>query len=189
MSTLATIGVDNNLTTCESCVTVRTSDYEFSRGVHVVFDIQTEEIEHLLRVNLLFHAGNEDIDDVVFDLGEHLLILVKFVVLGRNHDGIDALGNTLVGVLHCYLALGVRTQVCHLLAFLTDISQCAHDQVGQVETDRHIALCLIGCISEHHTLVAGTLFVFVSVVHTAVDVGTLLMDGTQDTARITVALV
>ena len=82
MGTLATIGVDDDLTACQTRVTVRTTDNKLTRGVHVVFDVETEEIEHLLRVYLLFHTGDKDIDYIVLDLGKHPLIIgVKLIVL------------------------------------------------------------------------------------------------------------
>ena len=61
--------------------------------------------------------------------------------------------------------------------------------MGQVERDGHIVLRLIGGITKHHTLVASTLLVLVAVVDTTIDVGTLLMDGTEDTTRVAVELV
>ena len=140
-------------------------------------------------MNLLLHAGNQDIDYVVLDLGEHLLVLVEFVVLGRNHDGVDSLGDALVRVLHRHLTLGIGAQVGHLLALLADIGQGAHDQVSQVEADGHKVLRLVRGVAEHHALVTSTLLVLVAVVDTAVDVGTLLVNGTQDTTRVTVELI
>ena len=78
----------------------------------------------------------------------------------------------------CYLTLGVGAQISHLLAFLADIRQCAHNKVGEVKTHRHIVLGLVSGIAEHHTLVAGTLLFLVAVIHTAVDVLALFVDGT-----------
>ena len=178
MCALAAVGVDNDLTTCQTCVAVRAADDELTCGIHIVLDVQSEEVEHLLRVDLLLHAGDEDVDDVVLDFGEHLLVLVKLVVLRADHDGVDALGDAGIAVLYRHLTLGIRTQIGHHLSFLADIGQRAHDEVGQIETDGHIALRLVGGVAEHHTLIASTLLVLVAVVDTAVDVGTLLVDGT-----------
>ena len=55
----------------------------------------------------------------------------------------------------------------------------------QVERKRHIVLRLIGSISKHHTLVASTLVHRILTLHTAVDVGTLLMNGREHATRIT----
>ncbi len=70
---------------------------------------------------LLFYPGDEDVDDVVLNLCQHLLVFVELVMLGRYHDGVNTLGGTFVAVLHRYLALGIGTEIGHLLAFLADI--------------------------------------------------------------------
>lgn len=54
--------------------------------------------------------------------------------------------------------------------------------MGQVEAYGHIAFRLVGGIAEHHALVAGTLLFLVAVIHAAIDVLALFVDGTQDTA-------
>ena len=48
----------------------------------------------------------------------------------------------------------------------------------QIQTDRHVVLCLVCGIAEHHTLIACALLVFIAIVHTSVYIGTLLVDGT-----------
>ena len=122
----------------------------------------------------------EDVDDVLANLLEHTLVVrVKLIVLRRDDNGIDTLGDTLVAVLNGHLTLGIRAQVGHHLAFLADVGQRTHDEVCQVQRHGHQALGLVGGISEHHTLVAGTLLVLVAIVHAAVDVLALLVDGGQ----------
>ena len=54
--------------------------------------------------------------------------------------------------------------------------------MGQVKAHGHKALCLVSGITEHHALVASTLLVLITIIHTTVDVGTLFVNGTQDTA-------
>ena len=189
VSALATIGIHDDLTARETCITVRTADDELARGVHIILDVQPKQIEHLLRMDLLLHTGDEDIDDVVLDAGQHLLVLVELVVLGRDDDGVDALRDAGVAVLDSHLTLGIRTQIGHLLTLLADVGQSAHDEVCQVERDGHKVLRLVGGITEHHTLIAGSLLFLVAVIDTTVDVGALLMDGTEDTTRVAVELV
>ena len=140
-------------------------------------------------MNLLLHTRNEDIDHIILDPGQHLLVFVKLIMLGADDDGVDALRDALVAVLDSHLTLGIRTQVSHYLTLLADISEGAHDEVGQVERDGHVVLRLVGGIAEHHTLIAGTLLILVTVIDTAVDVGTLLVDGAEDTTGIPVELI
>ena len=61
--------------------------------------------------------------------------------------------------------------------------------MSQVERNGHQVLRLVGGIAEHHTLVACTLLVLIAIIYTAVDILTLLMDGSQDTTGITIKLV
>ena len=183
MSTFASVSVNDNLTACQTSIAVGASDDEFTCGVHEVFDIEPEQIKHLLGVYLLLYPWNQDVHHVVFDSGEHPLVVgVELIVLCRYDNGVDALGDAFFAVLDCYLTLGVGAQISHLLAFLADIRKCAHNKVGQIKTHRHIVLGLVSGIAEHHTLVAGTLLFFVAVIHAAVDVLALFVDGTQDTA-------
>ena len=133
MGALAAIGIDDNLAPCQACVAVRPSDNKLASGIHIVLDVKSEEVEHLLTMNLLLHTGDKDIDDIVFDLCQHLLVLVELVMLGTDDDGVDTLGDTLITILDCHLTLGVGTQVGHLLPFLADISKRAHDEVCQIE--------------------------------------------------------
>ena len=110
-------------------------------------------------------------------------------MLGRDNDGIDALWNAGIAVLNGHLALGVGTQIGHLLTLLADVGQGTHNEVSQVERDRHKVLRLVGGITEHHTLIAGALLVLIAVIDSTIDVGTLLVDGAEDTARVAVELV
>ena len=140
-------------------------------------------------MNLLFNTRNKDFDDVILDTGQHSLILVKLVVLGADDDSIDALGNTLIAILHRHLALGIRTQVGHHLTFLADVGQGAHDEMGQIEGDRHQALRLVGGIAKHHALIASSLVLIFLTIHATVDVGTLLVDGSENATGVAVKLV
>ena len=84
---------------------MRTTNHKLTCGVHVVFDVVVEECEYLLTVNLCFYTGNQDVDNVFLDLCQHLLVLVKLVMLCRYHNGIDTLGDACIAVLDGYLAL------------------------------------------------------------------------------------
>ena len=105
MSALTSVGIHDNFSTRQACISVRTSDDELACGVHIVLDIETKEVEHLLRVNLLLHTRDEDVDDIVFDLGKHLLVLVKFIVLCGDNNGVDTLRDTFVAILDGHLTL------------------------------------------------------------------------------------
>ena len=200
MRALAAISVDDDLTAGETRVAVRTADDELAGGVDVVFNVVVEEGEHFL-AELRLYARNENVDHVLADLGEHLLVgfelclarLVlgfhEVVVLGRDDDGVDALRHAVVAVLNRHLALGIGAEIGHHLAFLADVGQGAHDEMGQVERGGHVVLSLVGGIAEHHALVAGTLVVLLLSGDATVDVVALLMNGGEHAARVTVELI
>ena len=103
-------------------------------------------------------------------------------MLCRHDDGVDALRDAFLRIFHCHLALRVRTEIGHLLAFLADVSECAHDELGEVECYGHIVLGLVGGVTEHHSLVAGTLVFLLLLRNAAVDILRLLVNGSKDTA-------
>lgn len=154
----------------------------FPGRIDEVFDVVVEQAEHLRRMNLLFNLGNQDVNNVVSDNLSHRIVVGKVVVLRRHNDSIDALGYIVVAVFHRHLALGIGAEIFHNLSLLAYLSQSPHDEMCQVDGHRHIVLSLVACISEHHSLVAGTLIVVVAVVDTTVDVVALLVDGRQDAA-------
>ena len=183
MGALAAVGVDDNLAAGQTGVAVRAADHKLARGVNEIFDVVAEEREHLAAVYLLLHARHEDVDDVVTYLCEHLLVVGhELVVLGAHHDGVDALGHTLVAVLNGHLTLRVGTQIGHHLALAANVGERAHDELCQVERHRHVVFCLVGGVTEHHALVAGTLLVLLLTADAAVDVAALLVDGGEDAA-------
>ena len=130
MGSFSTIGVDDDFTAGETGVAMGTADDEFPRGIDMVFDVVVEEGEHFLAPDFRLHPWHEDVDDIVLDGIKHALVFVEIVVLGRHHDGVDALGNIVVGVFHRHLTLGVGAQVGHLLAFLAYLGQGRHDEMG-----------------------------------------------------------
>ena len=61
--------------------------------------------------------------------------------------------------------------------------------MGQIKRHGHVVLRLVDGIAEHHALIAGTLLFFLLAVDTASDVVALLMDSTEDAARVGVELI
>ena len=98
-------------------------------------------------------------------------------MLGRDNDGVDALRDVVVAILYGYLRLRVWTQIGHNLSFLAYLGKSLHEQVGKVERNRYIAVCLVSGIAKHHALVASSLFFFYLTRDTHVDVGTLFVNG------------
>ena len=190
MGTLTTIGIHDDLSSGQSGISMRSTDYELTGRIHEVFDIIMEEGKHLLTMYLRLHTRDEDVDDVFPDLCQHtLIIIVELIMLGRNHDRVDAQRCAVVIILYGYLTLCIRTQVSHHLTLLANLSQCLHQTVREIQCYRHIILCLVGSITEHHTLIAGALLLLVLTIHTTVDITALLVDGCQHTTGVAVKLI
>ena len=96
---------------------MRTTDNELTSRIYKVFYIVVEQCQHLFRLYLRFHAWHQNVQNVLSNLRQHLFVgfqlclgrivgrLYKVVVLGRNHNRINALRNVVVAVFHRYLAL------------------------------------------------------------------------------------
>ena len=87
------------------------ADDELARRVDEILDVVVEEGEYLVAHQSL-DPRYEDVYHVLAYLPEHGLIVVgavglldEVVVLGGNHDGVDALRDVVVGILHRHLAL------------------------------------------------------------------------------------
>ena len=105
MSTLATIGIYNNLSARKPSITMRTTNYKLTCGVYIIFDIVMEKGEHTFGMQLLFHPWHENIDNIVLNPGLHGLVGGKFIMLCGNYDGVYALRDVIVAILHCHLTL------------------------------------------------------------------------------------
>ena len=218
----SSVGVDDNLASGQSGVAVRTADDKLARRVDVVFDAVVHQLaltfagvglclssvgQTVVEESAQFVAGgfldarDEDVDDILADLGKHLLVrlflslaavvlrLDKRVVLCRDHNGVDAHGLVLLVVFHGHLTLGVGAQIGHHLAFLADLCQGVHDQMRQVEGGGHVVVGLIGGVAKHHTLVAGALLFLFLAADALVDVAALLMDSREDATGVVVELI
>ena len=173
---------------------------ELTRGVDQVVGVVVEQCQYLV-AQLCLDAWHKDVEHVVLDFIVHLLIgfvlcffavvggLDELIMLRGHHDGVHVQGTVVVAVFDGDLTLGIWTEVGHLLAFLPDVGQRVHDEVGQVYGGRHVVVGFVDGIAEHHALVAGSLVVIVFTGDTAVDVLALLMDGCQDATAVAVELI
>ena len=200
------VGVHDNLPAGESGVAVRASDHELACRIDVKDEIGVEQCGSLLR-QPFNDFRQEYCPDVILDLVVHRLVRPflavlpygigvthfpefrcgEFVVLGRDYDGVDA--NRPVGlvVLDGELGLGVRPEIRHEIAApVADFRKHFQGQMRKIERKRHILLSVPAGVSEHHSLVAGALLLRVGADHAPVDVGTLLVDGREDSAGVAV---
>ena len=156
-----------------------------------------EQRQHLIMMNGSNHTRHQNLNHITTDDRQHLFVslqlgslriifrLDKVIMLRRNNNCINTNRSSVVVIFDSYLAFCIGTKVSHHLSFTTDISQHLQNAVCQIKRKRHIVFRFIGSITEHHTLVARTLFHRILTFHTTVDIGALLMNGGKHTARVT----
>ncbi len=165
----AAVGVDDDLAAGKAAVAHRAADDELAGRVDVVLGVLVQQLR-----------GQAVLDDQLHHRFAQVALLDLGVVLGGQHDGVDA-GDLAVLVAAGDLALGVRAQpwqqavlACFGLAF---------DQgVGEADRRRHQHVGLVAGVAEHQALVTGTLVFRLGAVDALGDVHRLLADDVDDAA-------
>ena len=75
------------------------------------------------------------------------------IMLGGKHYCLQTVGLVIFIILHCHLALSVGSQIGKG-PVLTNLGELPRKLMCQRNGKRHILLCLIGSIAEHHALVS-----------------------------------
>ena len=111
MGTLATIGINNNLTACKTSVTMWPANNELACRVNEILDTVIEQGQNLLAY-LLLHPWHQYFYYVLAYLCQHGVIVVvavgildEVVVLCTYNNGVYTLRHTIVAILYRYLAL------------------------------------------------------------------------------------
>lgn len=134
-------------------------------------------------------GGNDLLDDLLLNLLAELLSGDILGVLGRDDDGVDALGNNsavVVAVLNGNLGLGVGSEPGEG-AVAAGSGHGSVELVGEEESEGEELRGLVGGIAEHDTLVTGTeLLEGLLVVETLRDIGGLLLNGDEQVAGLVV---
>ena len=179
----AAIGVHDDLAAGQSGVAVGAADDEFPGGVDVIDGLVGEEF--LQRgLQLFFHAGDQNVDDVFFDLFSHLGVGGELVVLGGDHDSLDRFRLVVVVIADRHLRLGIRPEISDLLVFTPQLGQLDEQLVGQIQRQRHVIGRFVRRVTEHHALVPRTLVLGRTADDAAVDIGGLLVNRGQHPAGI-----
>jgi len=138
-------------------------------------------------------VGDGGLDHLVHQLLANKVVGDRVGVLGANHHSVHALGHhaaALVFVLHRHLGLGVGTQpgaASLRVGVVTHLGQRLHQAGGQVVRHGHALLRLVRGVTKHESLVTGTnVVVVLANVHSGRNLGTLLLNGHQDVARLVV---
>ncbi len=195
MSALTSVSVHHNLTSCETGVAVRSSDHKLAGGVDMKYKIFVKHSLYSIR-QLRLYSREQNLLHILLNLGKHSAVSLfhrtgflrrnKVVMLSGNNDGVHTHRLTLRSIFNCHLALGVRTQVGHHLAFTTHLRKLSQQKMAEVNRKRHIIGSFIASISKHHTLVAGALLLGIFAFHATVYVGTLFMQSGKHATGVSV---
>ena len=181
MTSHTTVGIYDDFATGQASIALRTTNYETTSGIDVVFSVF---VQHFCR--------NYSVDNVFDDVFTNLSVFNFRSMLGRNYDSIDTNRFT-VNIFNSYLSFAVRTEVRKHAGF-ANLGQTQGKFVSQVCRHGHQGFGFIGCITKHHTLVASTGFFFCSIaffcfqsfVNAHSNVGRLFVNGNQHTTGVTV---
>lgn len=134
-------------------------------------------------------GGDDLLDDLLLDLLTELLGGDIRRVLGRDDDGVDALGDNgtvIVTVLDGDLGLGVGSEPGER-AVSASSGHGRVELVGEHESKREELRGLVGGIAEHDTLVTSTeLLKSLIIVKTLGDIRRLLLNGDEQVAGLVV---
>lgn len=176
---MTTVGVDDDLASSDTGITLGTTDDELARGLEMVDGIGGEVL-----------GGDDLVNDLLLEgLAEGLVVDISRV-LDRDDNGVDAEGNqstTLVLVLDGDLGLGVGAEEGEGAVTAT-VSHLLVQLVRQDQGQGHKLGGLIRGITEHDTLVTSSNVLDVETLldQTLVDIGRLLLDGDQNVAGLVV---
>ena len=180
VTTISTVSIYDDLSSCQTTITVWSADYESSCRIYKEFGIC---IYHLCRKNL--------IKDIFFDIFVDLFLCYIRIVLCGQYDCIQTVCFSVIIVFYSYLRFSVRSQISQCAVF-SYLCQLSGQFVCQRDGQRHIFFCLVCCETEHHTLISCSdgidlfvrhfmFFCFQRFVDTHSDIGGLLVDGCDHT--------
>ena len=146
MTTHSAVGINDDLASRKSGVTLRPTDDETSSWVDEEFGCGVEEI-----------FWNDLANDIGDDEAPDFFIFHVLGVLGRD----DHVGHThglAAFIQNRHLALGIRTKPFHL-AGLANRSELTSETMGEHDRSRHEFGCFVASEAEHETLVTRALLV------------------------------
>ena len=136
------VSINDDLTSCQSTVSVWSTDHETSCRVYEELCLFVYEF-----------CRNDLIEYIFLNILMNLLLSHIRVMLCRKNNCIQTLYRTVFVVLYCNLCLSIRTKVSKCSVF-TNLCQLTCKLMSHCNRVRHILFCLIRSITEHHTLVS-----------------------------------
>ena len=102
------------------------------------------------------HFGKHRFDHVLAQLGEQPVMVDFGIMLGRHQNRVQTDRPVLLVVFDGHLGLAIRTQMRDDTV-LAHLGQAEGQPMRQIYRQRHQRFGLVGCIPEHHALIAGAL--------------------------------
>ncbi|KAH3660058.1 hypothetical protein OGAPHI_007263 [Ogataea philodendri] len=172
VSSPSTIGVDNDLSSGQTSVSVRTTDDESTRWLDVVDGLIVQQV-----------GWNHLLHNVFLDFGSKVSSRDLVSMLGRNDNSVDSQrhnSTAIVLVLDGDLGLSVRSEPWKSTGS-SGISKSGVQFVGQQDGQWQLLIGLVGGVTEHDTLVTGTqLLQCLLVMQTLGNVWRLLLDSNKN---------
>ena len=145
MASHTTVGVDDDLAARETGIAHGPTDHEAPGWIDVEDRVV---VDHL--------GGQAGVDHLLDDVLANLFVGCVRIVLGRDHNCVDAHGIVVVVVLHGHLRLRVGPQVADL-STLERAAKGLDQSVGITDGRGHQLWSLVAREPEHHALVPGAL--------------------------------
>jgi hypothetical protein len=182
----------NSLDLRDTSVTLGTTNDEAARRLKLtslVYEQSTSKT-HVVDGAVVKERSVDDLlDDLLLELAAELLSRDLLGVLGRDNNGVNAErdhgSRRVLLVLDGDLSLGVGAEPAES-AVTASSGHGVVELVGEHDSKGHVLGGLVGSVTEHDTLVTGTVVLKVSVVETLSNVGRLLLNGNQDVAGLVV---
>ena len=185
MACHSAVTIYDNLPSGQSAVSVRSANHKTPCRINKELRIL---VNHL-RIEYW-------IKDIFTNVFVDLLLGDRRIMLCGKNNCFQTRWLSILAVLHCYLRLSVRAQVCQCTVF-SYIGKLLGELMCQSNRIWHIFLSLIDRISEHHALISCSdrldlfighlvLFCLQRLVNTHSDIGGLLVDCYQNAAGISV---
>ena len=135
MSACASIRIYNNLTSRQTGISMRTSDNELAGRINMIVDFIIEQFQNIRVMDSGNYTRHQNMNYILVNLFNHRFICLQlslfrvvfgqneFIVLGRNHNRVNANRTPVVIIFNSYLTFGIRAQIGHHLAFPADFCQ------------------------------------------------------------------
>ncbi len=160
------IGINNDLTTREACVAIRSTDHKETGWVHIEFVFWA----HPAIWKYFFHNRADKLANGC--------LIQAFIMLCRNHNRCGP-HRLAIYIFQGHLALGVRSKAFHF-AGMAKLSHALEDQVRIIDRCWHQYRGLFAGIAKHNALVTCALVFVASSVNALCDVCGLSMEVNGD---------